>query len=100
MTVGRTSSAILIFAVMALVLIATVLPGLAHVGPVHVVDWGGLMIYLATPVAWFSAIVHWARNFPRHGPRTLWGIIVVFGFVPGAIVYWFWGVKRFVLETT
>jgi hypothetical protein len=54
----------------------------------------GLMIYLSVPVVWISAILHWALHFPREGPRVLWGLIVVFGFVPGAIVYWFRGVRH------
>jgi hypothetical protein len=94
MTVGRVSSAVLAFAVVALALIATVFPGLAHVGPIHVVDWFGLMIYLAVPITWISAILHWAMRFPREGPRVLWGLLVVLGFVPGAVAYWFWGVRH------
>jgi len=96
MAIGRVSSAIVVFAFVTLILITSVFPGLAHLGPIHVVDWVGLMIYVAVPVAWISAMLHWARHFPREGPRVLWGFVVVLGFVPGAITYWFWGVRRFV----
>ena len=88
---GRGASALLLVAVVALALIATIVPGLAHVGSIHVVDWVGLVIYAGAPVAWITAILHWARNFPGEGPRRLWGFVVVVGLAPGAVAYWLWG---------
>jgi hypothetical protein len=94
-TLGRVSSAVVVLAVTALILIASIRPDLMHVGGIHVVDWIGIMIYVAAPVAWISALLHWARHSPRAGPKTWWRLVVVLGFVPGAIAYWFWGAKRF-----
>ncbi|NNF15021.1 MAG: hypothetical protein HKN72_17480 [Gemmatimonadetes bacterium] len=92
-TVGRVSSAIVVFSVVTLVLLASVWPNLMHIGPIHVVDWVALMLYVAAPVAWISAILHWARRSPRVERRRVWGLVAVLGFVPGAIIYWFWGVS-------
>jgi len=100
MRVGRVSSIVLVFAVTALALIASLFPALAHIGSIHVVDWVGLMIYVAAPVAWISAIWHWARHFPPAGPKTWWGFVVVLGFVPGAIAYWLWGARRHCLPAS
>ena len=95
-SIGRLSSTVVVLAVTALILIGSILPDLMHIGTIHVVDWVGLMIYVAAPVAWITAILHWTKDFPREGPKIMWGLVVVLGFVPGAIAYWFWGARRFV----
>ena len=91
---GRVASTVLVLGLSLLVLLAALPPHLMHFGPVHVVDWVGLLIYLGAPVAWLSAIYHWARYFPSDGPRRRWGVAVVLGFVPGAIMYWWRGVRH------
>jgi xanthine/uracil permease len=97
--IGRVASAIVLLAVATMVVMVAVRPDLGtHSGPVHVLDWVGLVLYLAVPVTWISAILHWAIHFPRTGPKTLWGLVVVLGFVPGAIVYWVWGFKHALRE--
>ena len=90
---GRVASAVVLLAVAAMVLVVTVLPGLEHVGAIHVLDWIGVVLYVTAPVTWISAIVHWGTRFPSVGRRTLWGLVVVLGFVPGAIVYWYVGAR-------
>ena len=91
--VGRISATIVVVAALTLALLASALPDFLHVGDVHVADWLGMMLYLAAPVTWISAIAHWVRRFSRARPRTVWGTVVVLGFVPGAVAYWFWGVR-------
>jgi hypothetical protein len=92
-TIGRSSSTLVLLAVAALVLIATALPQFMHVGSVHVVDWIGMLVYLGAPVAWISGIIHWVTSFSGSA-RRIWGVVVVLGFVPGAIAYWFLAAPR------
>lgn len=91
---GRSVSVIALTAAAALTLVAQLLPGFMHVGPIHIVDWLGLLIYVSAPLAWISALWHWARNFPPGRARVGWGIVAFFGLIPGGIAYWFWGAPR------
>ena len=91
---GRRATVVFLAAVFLLVVLTLLPPLFMLVGPVHVVDWVGLLIFAGAAVAWFTAIYHWARYFPREGPRRTWGLVVVLGFLPGAIVYWWRGFRH------
>jgi purine-cytosine permease-like protein len=90
---GRISVGALLVGIVSVALLAALPPHFMHLGPVHVVDWAGLLIYVGAPATWASAIYHWARYFPAEGPRRRWGIVVVLGLVPGGIAYWLRGVR-------
>ncbi len=93
-TLGRGASAAVVLAFLGLVFLGGIRPDLQHLGTVHVLDWVGLVFYVSVPVCWISAMVHWAVRYPRDGRRTIWGVIVFLGFVPGAVAYWTLGARH------